>query len=196
MAIIERLRRVSTRFKLPKILVVDNGTQLHSKQLKDFLASLKIKHRPVPLYAPMQNGLIERFNRIIAEKLQEPKNFGWKIEEALQETLFHYRCTLHSTTRVSSYEALFGRRMRNMLTNLYPDLSKVPATHIDREPFKRKRNQMKRNADTKRAAKSHRIKEGDWLRVKTLDGTYSEPKHVVKIGKTSVTFVGGKVADK
>ena len=71
-----------------------------------------------------------------------------------------------------------------MLTNLYPDLSKVSATHIGREEFKRKRNQMKRNADTKRAAKSHRIKEGDWLRVKTLDGTYSESKRIVKVRKT------------
>ena len=75
-AIIERLKRVFSRFGLPKILVVNNGTQLCSKQIKDFLASLKIKHRPVALYAPMQNGLVERFNRIIAEKLQEAKKFG------------------------------------------------------------------------------------------------------------------------
>ena len=95
------------------------------------------------LYAPMQNGLVERFNRVITEKIKEAGLFGWILEEASQATLFHYRSTPHATTEVSPFEALFEKRMRNALTNLYPDASRIPATQIDRELVEVKQQGMK-----------------------------------------------------
>ena len=41
----------------------------------DFLTERKIELKKVALYAPSQNGLVERFNRVIADKLKEAERF-------------------------------------------------------------------------------------------------------------------------
>jgi hypothetical protein len=108
--IINALNKLFRRFGLPEELGSDNGTQFVSKEFKQYLERLGINPRPVPLYNPSQNGLVERFNRVLAEKLDEAELNKWPIEETIEETLFHYRATPHSTTNVSPFEALFGRK--------------------------------------------------------------------------------------
>ena len=55
---------------IPRTVVSDNGKQLISREVKDLFNALKIEHHKVALYAPAQNGLVERFNRVIGEKLK------------------------------------------------------------------------------------------------------------------------------
>ena len=54
-------------FGYPKKIVTDNGSQLCSKAMKLFLDEKKVELETVALYAPNQNGLVERFNRVISE---------------------------------------------------------------------------------------------------------------------------------
>ena len=84
------------------------------------MAELSIKRIPIPVYNPQQNGLVERFNRVLAEKLAEAHENKWPIEKTIEDTLFHYRATPHSTTDKSPFEALFGRPMRDTLSLLAP----------------------------------------------------------------------------
>ncbi len=50
------------------------------KLLEKYLAKLKIYHMTVSLYAPAHNRLVERFKRVLSEKLKECERLnGTKI---------------------------------------------------------------------------------------------------------------------
>ena len=56
----------------------------------------------------------------MAEKIAEAESNKWPIVKTIEQTLFKYRATPHSTTGVSPFEAMFGRPMRDKLTLLAP----------------------------------------------------------------------------
>lgn len=60
------LLQVFLRFSFPKVLLSDNGTTFttHLKQM------LQIKHEFTSAYSSWQNGRLERFHRVLSEKLQ------------------------------------------------------------------------------------------------------------------------------
>ena len=68
--IITELGKIFGRLGYPKTLVSDNDKQLVSQKTTKFLKSNGIEPRRVPLYAPNQNDFVERFNRVISEKLR------------------------------------------------------------------------------------------------------------------------------
>ena len=84
------------------------------------LEALGIKHKKVALYSPSQNGLVERVNKTIKEKLDECLRFGWEVKEVLPYWLMEYRSTPHASTGISPFEALNGRKTRTTLTALGP----------------------------------------------------------------------------
>ena len=77
------LKDIFTRNVFPRELISDNGTQLVSGQMKLFLEDRGIEHHKVALYSPQQNGLVERFNRVLAEKLKEAKDGRVDMETAV-----------------------------------------------------------------------------------------------------------------
>ena len=50
---------------LPEFLVTDNGVQLTSHKMKEFLKGNGITHLHASLYHPQTNGLVERMNRTV-----------------------------------------------------------------------------------------------------------------------------------
>ena len=123
-SITNTLREVFQRYGFPKEIVSDNGKQFVAKATRDYLQSVGVQSRFVALYAPSQNGLVERFNRTLSEKFKECERFGWKKIDAMSKLLFDYRGTPHSTTGVSPFEAMFGRKMRNDVSRLHPRLER------------------------------------------------------------------------
>ena len=103
-----------------------------SQKTRNYFKACVIRPLTVPLYALNQNGLVERFNRVIADKLKECERFGWQVEKTLERVLFDYRSRPHSTIGISPYEAMFGRKMRDRLTRLHPQIQEIPAKEIDR----------------------------------------------------------------
>ena len=140
---------------------------------------------------PNQNGLVERFNRVISEKLKECERFGWNIEKTLEKMLIDYRSTPHSTTGISPFEALYGRKMRDGLTRLHPELQEVPVRSIDREKVSRRQDYMKAQVDSKRKPNEWDIQIGDRVRVQGPDGWYRDYEEVSEVGKASVTLKNG-----
>ena len=188
--VINKLRSLFSRFGLPKEIVSDNGTQFVSGEVEHFFERLKITHRRVALYAPHQNGLVERFNKVLGEKIEESKKMRWNIDQTIESALFHYRCTPHITTKISPFEALFARKMRSMLTNLRPEV-KIKVGRISRKDVKLKQSKMKKHADRKRAARDHTFKAGDWVQVKEGNGKFGHPVKVVRTTEGSV-FISNK----
>ena len=71
------------------------------------------------------------------------------------EMLIDHRSTPPSKTGISPFETLYGRKMRDRLTGLHPDLQKVYIESIDREKVSRRKDYMKEHVDSKR-------KPNDW----------------------------------
>ena len=130
--------------EIPRAVVLDNGKQLISREVKDLFGALKIEHHKVALYAPAQNGLVERFNLVIGEKLKESVEGGYKITSVLSQLLFDYRSTPHSITNISHFEIMFGRKMRNNLMFLSPGGGERKEMDMDMDLVKRNQDSMKR----------------------------------------------------
>jgi hypothetical protein len=64
------------------------------------------------LYNPSVNGLCENFNGTLVEtlrKLSETNPLNWP--DKLKFALMAYRSRIHSTTKISLFELMFGRPM-------------------------------------------------------------------------------------
>ncbi|KAJ1216080.1 hypothetical protein NDU88_003686, partial [Pleurodeles waltl] len=80
--VIEFLKKVFLEEGVPRVLITDNGVQLVSASMKEFLTGLGIKHEKVALFHPQANGLVERVNRMIMENIQLSLANGldWRME--------------------------------------------------------------------------------------------------------------------
>jgi len=83
------------------ILRSDGGGEYNSQSLQDFLRDNYIEHEIVPSYTPQLNGIAERLNRTLVERMKclltaSGLNFSfWK--EALDYSVYIYNRTPHSS---------------------------------------------------------------------------------------------------
>uniref|UniRef100_A0A1A8N061 Gypsy retrotransposon integrase-like protein 1 n=4 Tax=Nothobranchius TaxID=28779 RepID=A0A1A8N061_9TELE len=167
------LTSIFSRFGNPTEIVSDNGTQFTSKEFADFLLVRNIVHRKVSLYYPQANGAVERWNRVLKETVftarQEQK--PWK--DFVTNFLLAYRATPHSTTGLSPYELMFGRKMRTKVNvGSVPSLTSQANKEL-RSRVSEKQQAAKKYTDAKRGARVPKIKEGSLVRVR-------KPFHVKK----------------
>lgn len=120
------LRSLFSRHGLPRQIVSDNGRQFVSDTFRRFLKDNGIKHITSAPYHPSTNGLAERFVQTLKKAL---KCFPGDLDHGLQNFLFCYRNTPHSTTGDSPAMLLLGRSLRSRLDLLRPD---VPGTVLDK----------------------------------------------------------------
>ena len=96
----------------PQIILSDRGTHFNNEMIARLLNKFRINHLLSTPYHPQTNGLIERFNRTICEssaKLNLTNN-DWDLYIA--PTLFAYRTTKHSTTKIEPFYMVYGRNAR------------------------------------------------------------------------------------
>ncbi|KAF9760551.1 hypothetical protein NGRA_3139 [Nosema granulosis] len=67
--IIKAFSKCFNSYPAPKTIIMNNDTQYVSKEVEDYLESLKIKHTVTPDYHPQSNGISERINAAISEVL-------------------------------------------------------------------------------------------------------------------------------
>ncbi|KAJ1204073.1 hypothetical protein NDU88_007854, partial [Pleurodeles waltl] len=72
--VIRVLTDVIAREGIPFRLLTDNGVQLVSKEMEDFLRWCGIKHILSALYHPKSNEMVERFNCVIKETITMAKS--------------------------------------------------------------------------------------------------------------------------
>ena len=105
------IRHLQTLFSthgLPEIIVSDNGPAFRSEEFKDYLSSNGIRHIQSAPYHPASNGLAER--AVQSFKRSMKKTTG-SLAIQLNEFLFRYRITPHTTTGRTPAELLMGRRL-------------------------------------------------------------------------------------
>src|SRR5436305_4805647 len=96
----------------PQIILSDRGTHFNNNTVKALTEKFKINHLLLTPYHPQTNGLVERFNRTLCESLAKLslKNNDWDLYIAL--TLFVYRTTKHSTTKIEPFFLVYRRSAR------------------------------------------------------------------------------------
>ena len=117
---VEHLRKTFSNFGLPEELVSDNGPCFTSKEFKSFVDSNSIKHTLSAPYHPQSNGLAERAVQVFKQLFL--KFTTGDVNLRLCRLLYHYRCTVQSTTGHSPAELLFSRSFKSALDRLKPSV--------------------------------------------------------------------------
>ena len=118
---IDCLRSCFSRFGIPVVLVSDNGANFTSVQFKSFLKSLGVHHLPTSVHSPSMNGLAERMVQTFKDGVNNFDGVATnRIQQKLDQFLFKYRVTPHSTTGVAPSELMFGRPVRTVFDLLRP----------------------------------------------------------------------------
>ena len=116
---IRELRKLFSRFGIPKTLVSDNGTQLTSAEFESFCLKNGINHIKIPAYHPASNGqaesIVGKF-KLAMKKMSSEKDMGL----SLANWLLNYHNTPHSTTNVEPSVRMFGRRLRSAISLCHP----------------------------------------------------------------------------
>jgi hypothetical protein len=115
--------------------------------IKGLMEKFKINHLLSTPYHPQTNGLVERFNRTLCESLAKLslKNNDWDLYIA--PTLFAYRTTKHSTTKIEPFFLVYGRSARLPIDPLETENSRAEndrlSNLIDRVPQIRNQTKIK-----------------------------------------------------
>lgn len=125
------LRSLFSQFGIPRQIVSDNGSQFTSSEFKQFCLENGIKLVLTTPYHSRSNGLVERAIR----------TFKWRFSKSvpsvtdrsfyLQQLLFVYRTTEHSTTGRTPAELFLGRRINTVFDLLKPSAR----NNIDQRQF-------------------------------------------------------------
>ncbi|CAJ2669315.1 unnamed protein product [Trifolium pratense] len=102
-------RNVLARFGIPQVVVTDNGTQFTDKDFQAFLVALGTKQHFTSVENPQTNGQAEAANRVILRGLRRRLDQNKKkwVEE-LDNVLWAYRTTPHSTTGETPFRMVYG----------------------------------------------------------------------------------------
>jgi len=98
-------RNILARFRVPALVISDNGTQFTDQRFQDYLRSIGIKQSFTSVeHPPQANGFAEAANRVILRGIRrrlDATKTNW-VEE-LHTILWAYRTTPHSTTGESPF---------------------------------------------------------------------------------------------
>ena len=112
----------------PQIILSDRGTHFNNT-IKELTKKFKINHLLSTPYHPQTNGLVEQFNWMLCESLSRLslKNNDWDLY--IVPTLFAYRTTKHSMTKIEPFFLVYGRAAQLPMD---PECSPNPSVTNDR----------------------------------------------------------------
>ncbi|XP_057775283.1 uncharacterized protein LOC130994259 [Salvia miltiorrhiza] len=102
-------RNICCRFGVPRIIVLDNGTQFTRQRIADFCDRMDITQRFVSVAHPQANGQVELGNRSICEGIKKRLNQSrGKWVEELDTVLWAYRTSPKTATREAPFTLVYG----------------------------------------------------------------------------------------
>ena len=133
---IKCLDKQLSRYGVPSLLTMDNGTNLVSAEMEEYLNEMGIEHiLTTPLW-PRANGEVERQNRSLlkAMRVAHAEKRDWRSE--LNKFLLAYHSTPNIMTGKSPAELLFRRKMSTKL----PEVADLEESTSQRSRCREKTN--------------------------------------------------------
>jgi len=166
--VIPRLDAIFARQGIPAVVKTDNGPPFNGNEFKAFSDNLGFKHRRITPLWPEANGSVERFMETLNKhvRVSSVDNSNWKT--TLHQFLRQYRATPHSSTKVSPFEALTGRKMNCGLPTLQPTpfAHSMPTHSIMSKNDDASKMKMKAYADARRRTAPCTLTPGTHVLVK------------------------------
>ena len=119
-AVIRELRVLFSRFGIPRVVVSDNGPQLTSDLMKDFMTKNGVKHIFIASYHPASNGAAEGLVGKFKSAMKRMVMRNPDIMCNLANWLMAHRNTPHPTTGLEPSVAMLGRRARSAISLVHP----------------------------------------------------------------------------
>lgn len=95
-------------YGVPEVIISDNGSQFKSNEFNAFLTSFGINHTYTALYSPQSNAS-ERVNRSILAGIRSFLKSDHRLwDENLSSISCALRNSVHQSTKISPYHAIFG----------------------------------------------------------------------------------------
>lgn len=95
----------------PETIISDNSSSFICKEAKEFYKDHRINHHTCPSYRPQSNGLVERLNRTVRERVkmvtQQTGSFAWS--KHLNKIMNIYNDTPHSITKFTPIYLMKGQ---------------------------------------------------------------------------------------
>uniref|UniRef100_A0A158P4M0 RNA-directed DNA polymerase n=1 Tax=Tetranychus urticae TaxID=32264 RepID=A0A158P4M0_TETUR len=169
--VISLLTSLFQTFGFPKVIQTDQGTNFTSEAVHQFLKENGIKHEKSNPYHPQSQGIVERCNRTIAERLRSYvlQNGTKNLKNALEASVFAINTSIHKITRFSPYFLVFGRHPRKPIDNLleFPDSFSFDVNQARKLAYARLHSQQIYQINrTKALHQSSPYREGDFVYVK------------------------------
>jgi hypothetical protein len=103
-------QNIVCRFRVPKAITVDNGTQFDSKAFREFCDQIGTKIHFASVRHPESNGLVERANGIIMTGIMksifnQPRG---KWPDELIKVVWSHNTTMSRSTGFTPFKLLFG----------------------------------------------------------------------------------------
>ncbi len=102
--------KIICKHRCPEVLQSNQGTHFVNRVIEDLTEKFRIKHRLSSSYHPQTNGLVERFNQTLCEKLAKLSEEIDQWDQFVDPILMAYRITKHSTTGVTPFLLTYSRK--------------------------------------------------------------------------------------
>ena len=107
------------QYGYPRKIISDNGPPFKSKEIKDYFSKHAIIHHRITPYWPQANEEIERFMKPMMKVIQSAYIEKNDWENTLQDLLFSYCVTSHSSQQIPPADLMYSHRICYTL----PDIS-------------------------------------------------------------------------
>lgn len=119
---LDKLYEISCRFGIPDTIVTDNGAQFKNNEFETFTTKFGIKHVFTAPGFPATNGQAESAVKVVKKGIRATLGDGSTrdLQSVLNQFLFDYRITPHTSTLDSPAKLLMKRELRNRLSLIKP----------------------------------------------------------------------------
>ncbi|KAI5752579.1 hypothetical protein M8J77_018353 [Diaphorina citri] len=174
---IQCLERFFSNFGFPETCVSDNGPQLVSKEMVDFMENNSITMVNSPPYHPKSNGAAERAVQVVKRHLEKQEGEKEKYSSFKQRvtSLLHvYRNTPHSVT---------GKSPAEMIFKFTPKIKLGKLKQVDpvKDKVTKYQEYQKKHVNQNRSINYYQVNEKVWVRSVRGEKVKWFPGHIVKI---------------
>lgn len=191
----ENLLKFISHYGIPKTVLTDQGSDFMSNLLKEFSKFFHMKQIHTTAYHPQSNGALERCHSTIKDYLKHYINeYQDNWDTWLPTAIFSYNNSVHSTTKFTPYELVFGHKpiLPSSLTQ-NPEFKYTYNDYLDQLKYRLNKSHeiaRKNIVSSKERSKLYYDKHVKNPSYKIGDKVYLQNDHIRKHKSLSPTFKG------